>query len=204
MPSYTPHIQLLSGTTVSNDDLEAACAAVQKQVDEDFGPVWYRGATLSIDPGTAGQWPVTLVNAIPVGISALGYHDVDSGGKPYAIVGLQDCQRAGVPWQTVFSHEVLEMLADPFTDFHAVMSMDNTHGYLTRDEVCDAVETTSYMIDGVSVSNFVYPAWFDSKLPGPWDHMGLIHGPGVILPGGYDSAVPILSLGGMPLIAGDR
>ena len=39
-------------------------------------------------------------------------------------------------------------------------------------EVCDPVEAPTYDVDGVSVSNFVTPAWFDPTRRRQWqDHL---------------------------------
>ena len=45
-----------------------------------------------------------------------------------------------------------------------------------RLEVCDPVENWSYPLDGVQVSDFVLPDYFNSGA-GPWDEMGALTGP---------------------------
>jgi hypothetical protein len=55
-------------------------------------------------------------------------------------------------------------------------------------EVCDAVEATTYLIDGIPVSNFCLPPYFEPvpHLTGlKLDWMGLCKSPLEILPGGY-------------------
>ena len=44
-------------------------------------------------------------------------------------------------------------------------------------EVCDPVEAPTYDVAGVSVSNFVTPAWFDPLAPSTaqFDKLGLLH-----------------------------
>jgi len=60
---------------------------------------------------------------------------------------------------SALSHELLEMLADPWINWCA-MGSDNRIYAL---EVCDAVEDDrlGYKIDGVLVSDFITPAWFE-------------------------------------------
>jgi hypothetical protein len=81
----------------------------------------------------------------------------------------------------------LEILADPYISFWAA---DPDTGVLHALESCDACESESYIIDGISVSNFVGPRFF-RKGDGPYDwmgHQGLgggIREPFKTAPGGY-------------------
>ena len=55
-------------------------------------------------------------------------------------------------------------------------------------EVCDAVEGEEFLIDGVAMSDFVYPAYFESfRKPTSiqFDHLKKINRPFQILEGGY-------------------
>ncbi len=55
-------------------------------------------------------------------------------------------------------------------------------------EVCDPVEAPTYPVNGVSVSNFVTPAWFDplsDHATAQYDKLGELHAPFSILKGGY-------------------
>jgi hypothetical protein len=68
------------------------------------------------------------------------------------------------------SHDLLEMLANPMLNLTVFVTADNsTSGKLYVREVCDPVSSPeySYKIDGVAVSNFVFPSWFESfRKPG--------------------------------------
>jgi hypothetical protein len=46
-------------------------------------------------------------------------------------------------------------------------------------EVCDPVEAPTYEVSGVSVANFVTPAWFDPQAPksSQFDRLGKLAGP---------------------------
>ncbi|HEY7375279.1 MAG TPA: hypothetical protein VIF57_24175, partial [Polyangia bacterium] len=63
-------------------------------------------------------------------------------------------------WTVTFSHELLEMLADPNINLCA---FDEANRRLYAYEVCDAVEADQlgYKIGSVTVSDFVLPGWFE-------------------------------------------
>jgi hypothetical protein len=65
----------------------------------------------------------------------------------------------GSSWTATLSHELLEVLADPWINWCAVGSDSRIYAL----EVCDAVEDDDlgYKIDGVLVSDFITPAWFE-------------------------------------------
>ena len=67
------------------------------------------------------------------------------------------------------SHEALEMVADPDVNLLVVGPHPRTTGAsaLFWYEICDAVQTETYLIDGVRVSNFLLPLYFTNT-----DEMG--------------------------------
>jgi len=63
------------------------------------------------------------------------------------------------------SHDLMEMLANPMLNLTVFDAADNgTTGKLYVREICDPVSSPeyTYKIDGVVVSNFVFPSWFES------------------------------------------
>jgi hypothetical protein len=55
-------------------------------------------------------------------------------------------------------------------------------------ETSDAVETGEFPVDGIAMSNFVYPAWFEPfRKPGStkFDYLGTCRKPFEIHPGGF-------------------
>lgn len=85
---------------------------------------------------------------------------------------------------SVLSHEVLEMFIDPNCNLWA----NDGHGKAYSFEVCDPVEAPTYVVNGVSVSNFVTPAWFDplsDHATAQYDKLGNLKAPFSILKGGY-------------------
>jgi hypothetical protein len=95
------------------------------------------------------------VKDMPVeALRTVGYHFVHDD-RPHLIVYAGLAQQAGLPWTLTFSHELLECLVDPRAD--GALEIGNDTYEL---EICDPVQFQAYPIDGVWVSNFVTPAWF--------------------------------------------
>src|SRR5262249_10026263 len=91
---------------------------------------------------------------------------------------------AGDLVSVTLSHEILEMLGDPDIN---LMIQKGPRGYAY--EVCDAVEDDSlgYDINGVRVSDFVYPQYFETfwkKGATKFDHLGHLSAPVPALPQG--------------------
>jgi hypothetical protein len=174
--------------------------ALQTYIDDYFFPVWGVRAQLHwSNKPQAGVWNVAFVdseqNDDP---GALAYHNFDpanNGGLPYAIVdveaSLEDMGSIGVP----VSHELVEMLADPGTNnWCGVGGFDPGEGPDTEPtntklyalEVADPVERAYFKVDGVPLSDFVFPAYFEPwSSDGPVDYLGVISHPGQIAAGGY-------------------
>ena len=171
---------LNQSTLVSDQDAMTITEAVATQVRLDAAPLWDRApavvefyADASAVPATAHG--IALVDTIqhqPQGV--LGFHTENHGGK----VTTGDWSVS-----SVLSHEVLEMFIDPNCNLWA----SDGKGSAYSVEVCDPVEAPSYAVDGVSVCNFVTPAWFDPMAPATaqFDKLGQLAAPLSILPGGY-------------------
>ncbi len=150
-------------------------------------------AELTIIPkGTqppAGSWWLVLLDDSDQA-NALGYHDLTTEGLPIGKVFAASDLKAGTSWTVTASHELLEMLGDPNINLTVFVQNNNTAGILYAYEVCDACEDDSlgYQIDNVLVSDFVYPAWFESfRTEGstPFDRMNKIQNPFQLLVNGY-------------------
>ena len=91
------------------------------------------------------------------------------------------------------SHELIEMLGDPEISLTIFDQTDNTSGRLFAYEFCDACEADQYgyVIDGVLVSYFVLPSWFQpAKKATKYDFTGYLKGSvPTLLPGGYIGAL---------------
>jgi len=198
------HVAIINESTVVPDnEVAAATAALQIQVTRDFAPVWGIDAKLTFIP--TGQkppagiwWLVVLDNTDQAG--ALGYHDITSDGLPLGKVFVATDLQYGLKWTVTASHELLEMLGDPNINLAATQEPGRNGGIMTlyAYEVCDACEADGYGydIDGVTLSDFVYPSWFESFRAAnstKFDFQGEISEPFELLPGGYISVYDVES-----------
>jgi len=180
-------------TLVTDDEAARMTAAVHTQLAADFAPAWQRAAPAAvfygnpaeIPPGAHGVALVDTIDGAPVGV--LGYHTEDASGQWGVVAAKPELDNGAQvltgDWavSAVLSHEVLELAGDPSCSFWGAAGRR-----LFCLEVCDPVEAPSYLIDGVAVSNFVTPAWFDpGATTGPFDQLGLLAGPFGVLPAGY-------------------
>ncbi len=162
-------------TVVADLDLKRMVDAVQVQIGRDWTPVWGIPAQLNLlshgqQPPANYWWLGIFDNADQAG--ALGYHDLTTTGLPIGKVFAKTTLDAGDLVSVTLSHEALEMLGDP--DVNLIVQK-GSRGYAY--EVCDAVEDDSlgYDIDGVRVSDFVYPQYFETfwkRGATKFDHLG--------------------------------
>jgi hypothetical protein len=157
-----------SSTVLSDAQIQAAIAALQTQVHRDFAPAWGIDADLTFVPkgGTpaAGAWWLTVLDDSDQA-GALGYHETTNEGLPLGKVFAKTAAQDGVAWTATASHELLEMLADPEINLTVFVQPTSNTGTLYAYEVCDACEADQYgySIGATLVSDFVYPAWFESS-----------------------------------------
>jgi hypothetical protein len=182
---------LNQSTRVTDDEIKTAVAALQTQIHRDFAPVWGIDAELTLTTKGAGPeegswWLQILDEAEYPGVIA--YHSLTPEGLPLVKVSVANAQQYDVPWTTAASHDLMEMLANPRANLTVYDSEDGVTGRLYVREVCDPVAYTYYSIDGTLVSNFVYPAWFDSfraRGSTQFDHEGKLNAPFEVAPGSY-------------------
>lgn len=194
--AQTPTIQISvinESTVLADTDVAPVVAALQKQVTNDFRPIWGVDAELTIVPkGTqpaSGSWWLVLLDDSDQA-NALGYHDLTTEGLPIGKVFAASDLKAGTSWTVTASHELLEMLGDPNINLTVFVQNNNTAGVLYAYEVCDACEDDSlgYQIDNILLSDFVYPSWFESfRAEGStqFDRMNKIQNPFQLLVNGY-------------------
>jgi hypothetical protein len=188
------HVALVpENVNVDAGEVTSVAAAVSKQVARDFGPIWSIDATvdpfMKLEDVPVGYWPIIIMQDVQ---GAEGYHQ-DKNGQPFSLIAFHD------QWSITASHECLEMLADPFgnklqpgnlLDQAVNLGMDPARvQYLV--EVCDPSESAdfSYQVDGVQVSDFYTPQFFDPvQAPDTrYSFTGAIDAPRKILDGGYIS-----------------
>jgi hypothetical protein len=179
-------VQNLS-TSITDDEIAPIVAAAQKAVDEDFEPAWGASARLRHIPSgqapPSAAWWISFFDDSDVA-NALGYHDVTDEDQPLGKVFVATAKQYGAAISVDFTHELFEMLADPFCMLD--VQIDN-RGTRYAHEVCDAVEADAlgYDVDGVVISDFVTPEWFAPRFDGPYDFKEHTSEALQLLPGGY-------------------
>jgi hypothetical protein len=142
-----------------------------------------------VDEARGQGWHIALLDDADQA-GALGYHDVGPDGKPYSRVFVSTIlDNGGTLIDGAFSvsacvsHEMCEMIGDPGANRWA----NDSEMTLWAFELADAVENDFYQIDDVSMSNFLWPAYFQPLAPSGsrFDQMGLVGKPFEVRPGGY-------------------
>ncbi len=168
-----PTISVVNFSDLADNEVQAAIRAVNRQIQEDFAPIWgavwdLRLHGSSFDPNDIdslveefiqGEAVLYLVDE-PHLPGAAGYHAINGREMPYGFVFITDPN----DWTVTLSHEALELIIDPTVNV-LVPGPDPrperpNNTVLHTYEVCDAVERTSYLIDEIRVSNFITQQWF--------------------------------------------
>ena len=185
-PEVIPTIACFNNATVAlGVDFASLIATMQKYVDDHVAPVWGTPAKLIKTKGfKRGAWAmVFLDNADQPG--ALAYHDLTPDGLPISKVFVKTTLDNKDLVSVSASHELVEMLVDPAVN----MMTTGPDSKATYDYECaDPVEEESFPVDGIQMSDFVYPAYFESFRPPKsvrFDHKKLVTKPFQILKGGY-------------------
>jgi len=186
-------VALVSQTsTVPLSELVKVSAALQKQATRDLAPIWNMSATVDsfdkLSDVPLGYWPVIVRDDIVAKWQAAGIH-LDDSGQPFALVQASD------DWSLTASHEVLEMLVDPFGErLVAGLAPKEAKNqkrveYLVEVSDPSEAEEFGYTVNDVLVSDFYTPAFFDPvKATGVrYSFTGAIQAPRQILKGGYIS-----------------
>ena len=180
------HIALVSESPqVSLADLMAVGAALQKQVTRDLSPVWDIQATVdcfaTLEAVPPGYWPLTVIPNPPGEVKG-GIHE-DKAGQPFALVPDTD------GWSISASHEVMEMLVDPFSrrTVSGQSPLNNQGRVDFLVEISDPCQALGYSINGIAVSDFCTPNYFDPVTNSAvrYSFTGSIQEPRQVLRGGY-------------------
>jgi len=170
-------------------DVARVAAALQRQATRDFGPVWDVQATVDAFPRLedvpVGYWPMIIRDDIGFP-GAAGIH-LDKDGQPFALITMSDS------WSLTASHEMLEMLADPFGN-RVIPGRSPKRGQGRVEflvEVCDPSEAAEfgYTVNDVLMSDFYTPRFFDPvhSQATRYSFTSAVERPRTILRGGYIS-----------------
>jgi hypothetical protein len=189
-------------TRVSQKDLTAMAKAIDKQLKQDFCPAFGMSPMQCIvkqEGDFLKDWVMPIYfddKPDPQDAGADGYHD-EPHGKPEARVfcepvldaggGVLDTGKIGDGISLIASHEVLEAAHNPNVNLwvDGPLKLNGVEWASVCAEVGDPVQADYYMRDGVALSNFTLPAWFDPMSAGPWDWMKKCTGPMSCTSGGY-------------------
>jgi len=159
-------------------------AALQKAYDQHFLPVWgYPVKLYNTKTPKASDWRFIYFDTADEA-GALGYHDLTDEGQPLTKVFVKTTKEAGEVVSVTASHELFEMVIDPIANLWAEAEDGTEYAY----EMSDPVEEDTFLVDGVQISNFVHPSWFEPfKHPSgtKFDHLGLLKKPFSMTKGGY-------------------
>ena len=157
-------------STIAADEVARVAAALDIQVKRDLMPIWNVTADLitilADQPVPRGVSPIIIVDETPGNFA--GQHRITQT-IPWAMVSTKR------DWALAASHECIELLIDPSgmatrSSFGlalvdgALQELEERFDYLL--EACDPIEDSdhAYMIDGVVVSDFYTPHYFDDAV----------------------------------------
>jgi hypothetical protein len=206
----TDNVAIVSLTSaISTKDLLRAAAAVQKQITRDLTPYWGLPATVNafadLDSVPSDYHPVVIFGDAAEIEGRLEFalgaeyaaHLVDQfeqnrleglhlnafTRQPFALV------EASETWSVTLSHEILEMIVDPHGNrlVAAMHPLNPAERVKYLVEVCDPCQAMWYPVNGVPVSDFYTPRYFDPVWAGTgrFSFTGAVEHPVQILDGGY-------------------
>lgn len=199
----TMYVRNLSRRFIKDSTIVHDIPAWEQAVNVDVSKYWnsaqYKLIFIGRKQAPYGSEVMTFVDSGPVK-GALAYHTVFNGAPSitiYAGTGVY----YGFNNSISATHELEELAADPFTstvqqgwpyDYYWLEKPDGTikqndqYGVVGWfGEVSDPVESDFYSINGVAISDFITPAWFNSGGGSRYDFMGVCPQPFWIRPGGY-------------------
>ena len=169
---------------VALSELLKLSAAIQIQVRRDVGPRWGIDATVAafecVEDVPLGYWPVAVTTGA---LRVDGFHFV-MRGLPFGLV------KHSEQLSIALSHEIIEMLLDPYGQ-RTVSGppLDPSQGgqvdYFL--EACDACQYETYGINGLEVTDFVLPGYYDMTRTRPegYSFTGAVSEPREVLERGY-------------------
>ncbi|HEX3134862.1 MAG TPA: hypothetical protein VHX44_14950 [Planctomycetota bacterium] len=166
-------------------DFDALIAAMQIYIDQHVAPVWGTPAKLvKTTKMIKGAWAMVFLDTADAP-GALAYHDLTPDGLPLSKVFVKTTLDDQALVSVSASHELVEMLVDPAINLY---STGPNAKALYAYESADPVEELTFDINGIAMSDFVYPAYFEAfRKPGSaqFDHLKAVRKPFQILKNSY-------------------
>jgi len=182
----TPRIAVFNKASLDlGVNFDSLIAAMQEYIDRFIVPVWATPAKLVKSKDfLPGCWAIVFLDDADVP-GALAYHDLTPDGYPLSKVFVRTTIRNGDLVSVSASHELVEMLVDPAIN---LMTTGPDPKTVYAYESADPVESLTFNVKGIPMSDFVYPSYFeDFRKAGSvkFDQMGKVKRPFQILSGGY-------------------
>jgi hypothetical protein len=217
--SIIPTIACINKATIPlGVDFDSLICALQRYVDGHLAPVWgTRAKLVKTTKPRHGAWTLLFVDTAKAirnlradlekifGKNVVdeieAYHLVN--GRPVALVFVKNVladrsvDRVRDKVSMAASHELAEMLVDPGNNLWC----EDGHGTLYAYEVCDAVEAKYFRVNGLAMTDFLYPAYFETfHEPNSvrFDHLKKVKHPFHILKDGY---APVRKAGKLILLS---
>ena len=180
-----------SDPSITFDVLQRIANALDIQQNAHYAPFWQSSGVPVRAYASLGDVPadasLIVIQDEPDRDGVLAWHSSTDDGLPFGRAFWNPIRGNGgtvtdgpMSLSTTLSHEVLEAVGNPYVNFWA----DMPGGLQEAVELCDRVESDAYVIEGVSVSNFLGPRAFRDG-PGPYDWMRLLTSAWELRPGGY-------------------
>jgi hypothetical protein len=186
-------VALVSETSkLTFSEVKKVASVLQKQIDRDLGPIWSVKAHLKafekLGDVPKNDWPIIVKEDVSVP-GALGIH-LDKDGIPFSLV----TYGGEISWSLIASRECLQMLVDPFGNRLVKVPSpdpkDNRKVVEMLVEVAGPVGSESYQLEGIQVSDFVTPSYYNVPIDGDggrYSFTGAVKRPMEVLKGGYGS-----------------
>jgi len=159
-------------------------AALQKCYDEHFLPVWgYPVKLYNTKVAKPSDWQFVYFDDADTA-GARGYHDLTKDGQPVSKIFVKTVKTTLQVVSVTASQELYAMVIDPAANLWAEAADGTLYAY----ELSDPVDEDTFLVDGIEMSNFVHPSWFESFKHPPgtkFDHLGLLTEPFSMTKGGY-------------------
>jgi hypothetical protein len=164
-------ISVVNRSDVDDVDVLKAVRAINRQIAEDFEPYWDLGGILRLQGKGGGSDREAMRGDAMIHLRSTGanYHWVEQA-IPAGVVftKIAEITHETFPWlhwTNMLSHEALELIADPQlnTLVKGPHPDHESREVFHYREVCDPVQADVYEIDGVLVSDFVLPHYYNAQ-----------------------------------------
>lgn len=172
-------------TKLSSTDLQNITVAVKKQLDNECLNFWGHTAAFNLGARISGHATLTILDKSDTP-GDLGWHDYQNGNvqiEAFYVGTLSDLS-------VTISHEMLETISDLNANTTVKGTDSQGKPCLLFTENADPVESSTYKVNNIDVSDFVTPKWFNlPEVKGTpderFDYLQIVNKPFQLAQGGY-------------------